>query len=175
MRKKGQMYIFVAIILCASLVAIFAGSSTLALPTYEFSSLKNNFVSESVFAVNLAMQNSSMNLSEQHDKFIESYLAYAKTKDPDFRVLSILDFDGKTKINNVLDLTVNVTTSTSSFSILKNENITISNPGTVNVSLSLGGNAYFYIFNTTVKSSEIRQQGIFVSQKGYNIRIDREG
>lgn len=175
MMKKGQMYIFVAIILCASLVAIFAGSSKLTLPTYEFSNLKTNFVSESVFAVNLALQNSSMNLSEEHDKFIDSYLAYAKTKDSDFRILSILNFDGKTKINNVLDQTVNITTHSTSYKLLKNENITISNPGTVNISLSLGGNAYFYIFNTTVKSSEIKQQGVFISPKGYNIRIDREG
>ncbi len=173
--KQCQMYIFVAIILCASLVAIFAGSSKLLLPTYEFSSLKKNFVAESSSAVNLALQNSSLNMSEEHDKFIDSYLAYAKTRDASFRLLSVLNFDGSTKINNVLDLTVNVTTPAASYSLLKNENITISNPGTVNISLALGTNTYFYIFNTIIKSKEIKQQGIFLSQKGYNIRIDREG
>ena len=173
--KKCQLYIFVAIILCASLVAIFAGSSKLAIPTYEFSSLKANFIAESVFAVNLALQNSSMNFSEAHDKFIDSYLAYAKTRDSDFKLLSILNFDDSTKINNKLDLTATIATPDSNFVLLKNENITILNPKIANISLTLGQNTYFYTFNTTINSKEIKQQGIFLSQKGYNIRINKEG
>ena len=99
--KKGQIYIFTALILIAIAFGVTTGRVMVKPLSPTFSQLHESFMGEATIAINNAVYQNK-NVSKQLEDFATLYSQYAKTKDPKFRYLYVLAYQDKMTIHNRL-------------------------------------------------------------------------
>src|SRR3989338_4602135 len=106
--KKGQFYIFAAIVLITFAFMIAKPAPKLQEKPDAFKELYQNFLTESSIVVNTALYDNA-NVSERFRSFADSYSQYAITKAPKFRFAYILKDNSILVIGNRLGEGLNVT------------------------------------------------------------------
>jgi hypothetical protein len=132
--KKGQFYIFVAVLFCA--LALTLVTSNFGTRGYKvvYENVKNNFVAESNYVVNSALSNNE-NVTDNFLDFSQYFLNYSKTKNINFRILYFLVDKDVLYINNMLDFAVNVTADNSWQIINSSSAVEIPKPDYVDVKI----------------------------------------
>ncbi len=114
--KKGQVYVFVAILLIVFAFSVTRPSTAAASTADSFKELYENFVRESPVLVNGALHD-SRNVSASFVSFADSYFTYARGKSSRFRFLYILHDNDVLLIGNKLGLSVNASFSSYSYNV----------------------------------------------------------
>jgi len=116
MNKKGQFYIFIAILLVTYAFNI-ARPATLAVEKPDsFKELYSNFITESSVVVNNALYE-GQNVSQAFGEFADNFAVYAVTKSPRFRFVYILKDQDKLVVANRLGVSINATFTDGSFNM----------------------------------------------------------
>lgn len=122
--KKGQVYIFVAILLIAFAFSV-ARPLTAGQPKSDaFTQLHENFVRESPVVVNSALYGGS-NVSASFSAFADDYFDYARSKSPRFRFLYLLRDGDALVIGNHLGIEVNASFSGASYNVSRDSTVTV--------------------------------------------------
>ena len=109
--KRAQFYILAAILLVGYVMTIAPAAIKPKKPISTFKSLHQNYMDESAKAINNAVYYDS-NVSELLMNFSDSFSAYAKTRDPNFRLVYALLYRDRIYMKNYLDETINATANT---------------------------------------------------------------
>ncbi|MEA3515190.1 MAG: hypothetical protein U9R34_06945 [Nanoarchaeota archaeon] len=99
--KKGQFYLFTAIVIIALLAGIIPMS---VMPTTDedvFNELNDNFIEEAVFVINNAIYMNA-SVKDSIDSFALSFLNYARQRDPNFGFVIMLQNRNETILMNQL-------------------------------------------------------------------------
>ncbi|MBI2136943.1 hypothetical protein HYU12_00310 [Candidatus Woesearchaeota archaeon] len=123
--KKGQFYIFAAIVLITFAFMIAKPAPKLQEKPDAFKELYQNFITESSIVVNTALYDNA-NVSDRYRSFADSYSQYATTKSPKFRFAYILKDDNTLVIGNRLGEELNVTLSNTSQTLGDKKELTTS-------------------------------------------------
>jgi hypothetical protein len=145
MSKKGQFYIFASVVLLTYAFFIMRAPVLGTPETSAFESLYENFLSESPVVINNAIYKSA-NLSETYGEFVDSFLSFSKTKDPNFRLVYLLAEHDSLVIGNRLDMEINATIGSTSYALPPNSQITIQKPD--DVAIAIGRKAYQFSFGS---------------------------
>jgi len=105
--KKGQFYLITAIILCAFIFIITPNVNKHVREEVTFRQLQENFISEGYRVINYALY-SDQNVSEVFSGYVKDYASYSKTRGFDFRLLYMLSYDGRIRIDNYLNTPVTI-------------------------------------------------------------------
>jgi len=139
--KKGQFYIFIAIVLIA-----YAFNIARPLPLAKerpdvFKELYENFITESPVVLNNALYQ-GINISSGFTSFADSYADYAITRQPNFRFVYLLKDEGALVVGNKLGLSLNVSVANTSYLMSDDSTLTI-NPE--DLTLSVAGISYDFV------------------------------
>jgi len=162
--KKGQLYIVAAILLLTYAFAIARPSVSPKLPISSFQSLHKNFISETPVVVNNALQQSD-NVSATFKTFVDDFSIYAKTKDPNFRLVYLLVDKDKLVVGNRLDDSVNVTIGDTVHKISSNQELTVNKAASAD--LLVNGITYSYLFN----DDNVQLKAFFRKEDQNEIRV----
>ena len=146
MNKKAQFYIFIAILLLTYAFAIARPSAAPKEPVPVFKSLYQNFISESPTVINNALH-SSGNVSDAYKNFVDTFISFAKTKEPNFRLLYILVNNDKLVVSNRMDSAINATVNQNSYQISSNQELTLGKADSADI--IIGTNTYSFSFDDT--------------------------
>jgi hypothetical protein len=164
--KRGQVCIFVAILLIAFAFSV-ARPSTAQPPKGDaFTQLHENFARESPVVVNSALYQGS-NVSAKFASFAGEYFNYARGKSPGFRFLYILRDNDALVIGNYLGLAVNASFAGASYNVSHDSAITVT-PADVTIYVDGIGYAFDITGEPYLVRSLFRQQNnverrVFVS------------
>lgn len=143
MNKKGQQYIFAAVVLLGYAFLIIRPAVQTAPEASAFKSLYENFISESQVIINNALYRSS-NLSADYNDFTGEFISFAKTKDPNFRLVYLLAERDTLVVGNRLDIDINLTAATP-YTLTPNSELTI--PKAASATVIIGKREYEYSFD----------------------------
>src|SRR3972149_615312 len=99
--KKGQFYIFTALILIAYTATLLRPQQVIAPPSKVFSELNGNFAREGKEVVNYALLEEK-NVSMEYSLFVDQFISYARLRGADLEVFSILVDGGEIHLYNRL-------------------------------------------------------------------------
>ena len=105
--KKGQFYIFTALILIAYTATLLSSQTVIESPRKTVSELNENFVVESAQVVNTALFEGK-NASKELNAFTDQFIAYAKTKGVDLQIFFIIGEGNTLFVSNKLKKTVSL-------------------------------------------------------------------
>jgi hypothetical protein len=119
MDKKGQLYIFVAIIVCSVLVSVFSTASFVKYDakTIQLDQLCSHFESESHELINALISNNDF-VSSKYDMFAKNYYSYTRTINKDFGIFYVFTYKNTTHVGNMLDSSINVTSDSKTYELL---------------------------------------------------------
>jgi len=106
MNKRGQFYIIMIVILCMAIFTITTKNNQVEEPILigDFNELSQNYVVEASNIVNYAIYNNE-NVSKILPNFTESFLVYAKEKNPSIHLFYIYNNGSSVNFRNYLDET----------------------------------------------------------------------
>jgi hypothetical protein len=164
MNKKAQFYIFVAILLVTYAFAITRPATAPKQTVSAFKSLYENFISESPVVINHALHNSS-DVSAVYELFVDDFLQFARTKEPNFRLVYLL-VDGDTLvIGNRLKDTINVTANQNPYSLSSGKQLTLDKSDTAE--LIVNDIRYEFSFDET----DVQLKALFRKEDKNEVRI----
>jgi hypothetical protein len=146
--KKGQFYIFIAILLITYVLTISPPRAAPKKPVPVFKQLHQNYVFEAPKAINAAIYDNA-NLSERFMNFSDAFVDYSKGREARFGLLYLLAYEDGLDVKNYLSETANVTTNTASFLLTTNSWRTINR--TNSVSIYLGNLNYDFSFTEPIQ------------------------
>jgi hypothetical protein len=164
LNKKAQFYIFTAILLLTYAFAISRPTVAPKQPISSFQSLYKNFLYESPIVVNNALHESG-NVSDAYRQFVDDFISFAKTKDPNLRMAYLLVDNGKLVIGNRLKSAINVSENQNSYTVSSNQELTIDKPASVE--LLVNDIAYTFSFD----ESDIQVKALFRKEDQNEVRI----
>lgn len=132
--KKGQFYIFVAVIFCSLALTLVLSNFGTRGYRIVFENVKDNFVSEAPNVINSALFTGA-NLTEQFEEFALYYQDYAKTRNVNFRILYFIVHNGILQINNLLDFDIGVATALANYQINSSTMVELEKPEYVDVTV----------------------------------------
>ncbi len=160
MNKKGQFYIFMAILLCVYAVALVIPRAATPADN-NFKTLYENYLFEAPKVINSAIYNGT-SPSAQIGNFTQSYITYAQTSESRFGLLYAYSHDGITDIRSYLREDVNISTNTTSFMLRDNAS-------TINGTwFTASASKRTYVFNLT---KEVRLQALFISKNDAGAKV----
>lgn len=152
--KKGQFYIFAAILLVVyAMTLALPGTSKQAQSSFE--RLHENYIFEAPKVVNSAIYNRT-NPTARLANFSEEYSQYARSIDPSFQFVYAFAYEGNTFIGSKFREEINISTNTTSF-ILNGDSRFIN--GTNGFTIHYSKRAYEMNF-----SKEVLIRALFVSK-----------
>lgn len=165
MNKKGQLYIFTAIIL----IVIAFGIAQSKIPQQAqklslFDQLYNNFATEAPTVINEAMQQ-QQNVTLAFSEYAQHFESYATTRDPNFRFSYVLFTKEHVMIHNLLG-----TSLTASYDqpYALQDSVPILLPRKKeSITLTIDGRSYDFQSIPHVASVS----GVFISEKGNDINL----
>lgn len=161
--KKAQFYIFTAIVLIGYVMTIAPSAVTPKKPVSTFRNLHENYVAESPKIINNAMHYDG-NVSALFENFSDSFMAYAKTRDPNFGLAYALLYEERIYAKNYLGETINITANTTVIGLNSDSKGEAAKAGTAEFNVS--GLAY------TLKFTEPVQAKVFFrAKKGKEVSI----
>jgi hypothetical protein len=113
--KRGQFFIIISVVLAIAVFSITANPNRIqeAILFEEFEDLSNNYIHESEYVINYALESES-NVETNLEEFTQKYLEFAKQRNPNLKLLYIYStgenislvnhFDGSVDIINVTDI-----------------------------------------------------------------------
>lgn len=138
--KKGQFYIFVAILLSAISFSMLKGSTVLAKP-HSFEDIRANYIQESEFVLNNAIYQ-EQNPFEQFDHFTKNFQKFAREKNINFEVVYMLLYQDTIKIVNYLSVPVTVNITGTEEKLFPNEGTFIDKVAALKISFEGLENTY---------------------------------
>lgn len=139
--KKGQFYLFIAILLCISAYGLLSPSFNSKESNSNLNLLGSNYLYEAKNVVNHAIYVKSDPFTDL-DEFTSSFISYAKTKNINLEIAYILKKDKTTKVVNYLKDELNITTHNKT--IKRYETFTLTSTSLIN--LTYQGIGYTYSF-----------------------------
>ncbi|MCX6709978.1 MAG: hypothetical protein NTV63_03450 [Candidatus Woesearchaeota archaeon] len=169
--RKGQFYIFGAIVLCIMAYSIYAGQSRIQLSTKnEFRNLYTEFLRESGSAIDSAIYN-EQSLSERMENFTDAFLPYARTKEKTFGAFYALISNSTIFLRNNIsisavnsanrNITASLKNSTDEWQISIDEESSFNENGIERIRIFLDGMPYDF----SIYGREIELKAIFYSQQ----------
>jgi len=104
MNKRGQFYLIIAIVIAVAAFAITSRPNEVkeAVLFEDFEDVTNNYITESQYVVNNALETES-NVETSLDTFTIEYLKYARQRSPDLQLLYVYSNGDQRKIYNYFD------------------------------------------------------------------------
>ena len=161
--RKGQVYVFVAILLIAFAFSVTRPHSASESKKDAFTELYENFERESPVVVNSALRE-NLNVSAEFAAFAVNYFDYARTKSPKFRFLYILRDNDALLVGNRLGLSVNASFSGASYNVSDGAILTAT-PGDLTIDVE----GLDYSFSIGPEPYQVRS--IFRQQVGRERRV----
>lgn len=140
--KKAQFYIFVAILLCVSAYGLISTSTQPKSKVTDFDVLSKNYISEANNVFNQALYQEK-DVAQELDYYTKNFIAYAKTKNTDFKVLYMAKTGNATNIVNYLKKEANITTINQTL----NSNSQIKANSTSHILIIVDNDEYNYTFS----------------------------
>ena len=165
MSKKSQFYIVTALILLAVTFSIYPSFLRPTKPVTVFDELSANFEVESPKVVNNALYRGNEPGAVLRN-FTTEFLAYAKTRDPDFRLLYVFAHNSSIEIGNYLVFQVNASTNSSSILVGPNNNGVVPLSAVVSVKV----NNFNYKF-ANLTGSGLVLKSLFRSRKDRETKV----
>lgn len=98
MNKKSQFYIITAVLLMTlAFGAIFSSKATIKSET-AFNELWKNYAKEAAFAANQG----------SFDDFTQKFVVFARTRDKNFKLISVYTSESETRVYNAYGKTINI-------------------------------------------------------------------
>ncbi len=144
--KKGQMYIFAAVILCILAVTLLGAYSRVDTPDPAVRQLQDNFVYESRQVINQAFV-ADEEVDERFDTFVADYIDYVKSRNLRFLIAYAISRENTTRIVNLLNEQLIVVVGGNETALDEDDSLTIGTPDSF--SLSVGGRDYEYNITPT--------------------------
>lgn len=133
--KKAQFYIFTAILLIGYVMTMAPGAAKPKKPVPTFKNLYQNYMAEAPKVINNALFFDS-NVSDSFMNFSDNFLAYAKTRDPNFRFVYALLYKDSIYVKNYLEETINATANTTTVGLSSNDYRDVAKAGTIKLNVS---------------------------------------
>jgi hypothetical protein len=163
MGKKGQFYIFIALVLVAATFSI-ARTNPFSVPTQDtFAELRTNFVQEGSIVINNALYESA-NVSARFESYADTYRTYARGKEPGFRYATMLRDGDVLVVRNMLSTGINVSASGTNYRVEQDEVLTIT---PADFTVHVGRINYAY----TLSGQDYQLHALFRQQSGNEIRV----
>ncbi|GEM_PF-1701758 len=171
LKRKGQFYIFGAIILCVLAYSIYSGYSRVQIPTKnDFKEIYAEFIRESASVIDNAVYNEG-NVSAQLSNFTGYFINYARTRNKGFGIFYALVWNDNVYLHNNIsisaansenkNLSVTFTNATTEWTAyVKGEHIE-NKDGISKIRIVLDGTSYD--FNITGRNLELKV--LFASEK----------
>jgi len=105
--KKGQFYIFIALLLSSLVFTMYPFTSSVIQTEYSFQSLTQNYLSEAPKVVNSAVIK-KIDMFQSFEDYTLNFIDYAATKNLNFELAYILINKTDLKIVNYLNLPITV-------------------------------------------------------------------
>jgi hypothetical protein len=105
--KKGQFYIFMALILIGYAALLLNPFSVVPDPSYEFKKTYNNFAFESGAALNNALFGRE-NVNTEYERFLNNFISYAKMKKLSIEIVSVLETGERVYVSNKMNSSVQI-------------------------------------------------------------------
>ena len=111
--KKGQFYIIISVIFAVAIFGITSTPNTIreAILFEDFEDLSNNYIHESEYVINYALQNKT-DVETSLDNFSKKYIDYAKQRNPNIQLLYIYSNGSEISLVNHFNSTVSTTNGT---------------------------------------------------------------
>ena len=122
--RKGQFYIFMALLLSALVFTIYPSSSSAVIPKYLFQSTTQNYIKEAPKVVNAAVLQKA-DIFQEFDEYTNDFISYAATKNLDFEVAYVIVNKTNIKIVNYLSAPINVIVGSQGYNIADNSDLTL--------------------------------------------------
>src|SRR3989344_529542 len=111
--KRGQVYLLAVIILAFVIYTLYTETNTIqeAIVEDDFEQLTLNYERESAKLINYLLANNIKNSNDIQDyftMFTTTFTAYSKTKNPNFGLLYLFDYQNNLYIGNYLEEDVDV-------------------------------------------------------------------
>lgn len=165
--KKGQFYVLIALILISYAFLLAREDVPLRKPNDNFRLLHEGYMAEGVMVINSAVYEEA-NVSARLSAFTDDYVAFARSTEPGFRMVYLLNDGSRLAVGNRLDDSVNVTVASTSYSIPSNSGRTVP---LGDASLAVSGLAYSFRFSSDV----IQLKAIFRASDKLTKRVFVEG
>jgi hypothetical protein len=136
MNKRGQFYIIIALIISLALFGITYKVNEITEPVLftDFNDVSENYVSEATKVVNDALEMEEEDVDGRIEEFTDSFLDYAKQRNPNLGLLYIYSNGGDITIENHLDESI----------VIDGENILGGDEIIQGITLEVGGNEFVH-------------------------------
>ena len=161
--KKGQFYIFIAILLITYALNIARPIPLAQEPIDVFKELYNNFLTESTVVVNNALYENK-NVSESFISFSNEYSDYARSRSSQFGFIYVLKDGDEIVVGNELGISVNLSITDASYNVSSDSTQTIS---AQDITVDVAGINYEF----TTSSQEYQIQSLFRQKTNIETRI----
>ncbi len=165
--RKGQFYILISLLLIAYAFTLSRQDLPVRRPEDNFRLLHEGFVREGSVVVNNAVY-AGVNVSERFEAFTGSYMGFAKSSEPGFRLVYLLKDSGSLSIGNRLDSEINVSVGNSSYAVSPSSQRIVA---ASDASFTLSGIAYNFRFS----SDDIQLKAFFRSSGKLARRVFVDG
>lgn len=170
MSKKGQFYILIALLLISYAFALTRQDVPVRKPKDAFQLLHEGYVNEGAMAVNNAVYEDA-NVPARFANFTSSYLAFARSAEPGFRLAYLLKYKDQLLIGNRLGAELNATVGGSSYLLAQNEDRLVQPVSANRVIMNVAGINYGFSFS----SDEIQLKAVFRTSDKLATRVFVQG
>ena len=144
--KKGQFYILAALLLISYAFSL-KSEVSLRKPEDPFKLLSESYISEGTRAINNAVYEDAA-VTARFANYTDSYLAFAKSAEPGFRLAYLFRYRGQLVIGNRLGFAINATVRNSSYILSDGEDLIVADQaGAFMAALRFAGVAYGFGFS----------------------------
>lgn len=161
--KKGQFYILIALLLISYAFALSRQDVPQRRPKDTFEVLHEGYIAEGSVVVNSAVYDEA-NVSDRFASFTNSYLSFARSGEPSFRLAYLLKHRDGLTVGNRLDAVLNVSAPSQSFAISPGSEQTIP---VSRVTVRMDGIGYDFDFS----GQEIELKAVFRASDRLSRRV----
>lgn len=112
--RKGQFYILIALLLISYAFMLSRQDTPIRRPEDSFKRLHEGYINEGLVVVNNAVYEDA-NVSARLESFTDSYMAFARSTEPGFRLVYLLKEGNSLALGNRMDSEINFTVGNASY------------------------------------------------------------
>ena len=172
LNKKGQFYILIALLLISYAFQLTRQEVPVRKPKDTFQLLHEGYINEGAIVINNAVYESA-NVPARLANFTSTYLTFARSADPGFRLAYLFRYKDMIVVGNRLGAELNATVGSSSYLLALNEDRIVQpvQPGNVKASLRVAGINYGFSFS----ADEIQLKAIFRTSEKLATKVFVQG
>ena len=168
--KKGQFYILIALLLITYAFQLARQDVPVRKQKDTFQVLYEGYINEGAIAINNAVYEEA-NVPARLGNFTTSYLAFARSAEPGFRLVYMLKQDGQLAIGNRLGAGLNATVGNSSYLLAQNEDRIVPMGNANTASLKVAGISYAFGFS----SNDMQFKALFRTSDKLSTKVFVQG